>query len=275
MATCCWYCLCKRNVNLTLSSTFKTLFKMFELITNEFFGFLKCFFLHIVEWALTVLLGVVFVVIAFFIEPLHDRAVYDNYEERYPYVGETIGMTELFFLVIILPCIIIGVLSLIFPKKFELCLAYLSLAQALVITLVITEILKVTVSRPRPNYFKYCGYDEKLKKCTGFKYNQKDAKVSFLSGHASSSFASMTWLYLFIDKLGLQGQELWFILIKFLPFVLAIFISATRIIDYMHHVSDVISGTVLGIGIGYIVFKAQKSRMFTNQKHPFESLTQI
>lgn len=248
---------------------------MYELISGQFFGFIKCFLKHIYEWIATIMLGIVFIAIAAFVEPFRERAVFDNYEERYPYVGETIDMVALFALVIVLPCAVVGIISLILPKKFELCLAYLSLAQALTLTLVITEILKVTVSRPRPNYFKYCGYDEKQKKCTGFKYNQKDAKVSFLSGHASSSFASMTWLFLFFDGIGLRGQELWFVLIKFLPFALAIYISATRITDYMHHVSDVISGAVLGLGIGYITFRTQKERIFTNQKYPIDSLPQI
>ncbi|KAH0787584.1 lipid phosphate phosphatase 2-like isoform X1 [Histomonas meleagridis] len=214
-------------------------------------------------------------IIANFVEPVHNNAVFENYNERYPYTGETIKNAVLFCIIIIFPCIVLGILALICPRKIELGLAYLSLAQTLVLTLLITEILKVTVARPRPNYFSYCDFDTNSKACHGSKSHQKDAKVSFPSGHASNSFASATWFYLFLVKFLPSGPELWWVLIKFIPIAIAIAISATRITDHMHHVSDVAAGVILGIGIGAAIFSAQQGRIFLSKSRPFDPLAQL
>lgn len=209
------------------------------------------------------------------IEPKPKVAHFEDFSERYPYSGETIPFPVLFVIIIIIPCAILGILALTFPRKFELAMAFLSLAQTLALTLLITEILKVTVARPRPNYFSYCKYNPDSKACTGPKSHTKDAAVSFPSGHASNSFASFTWLTLFITKFFPKGEELWWVLIKISPIFGAIFVAATRITDYMHHVSDVISGCVLGIGIAVLMFSTQSKRIILSNKRPFDSLSQL
>ena len=233
---------------------------------NEVLALWSNFMGNIIEWLLTIALMGCAVMLEIAVEPHDNRAVFENFNERYPYSGETIGVIILFFFVIILPCAILGLVSIFYPKRFDLGFAYMSLAQVLGVTLMITEVLKIAVARPRPNYFSYCQYDQERKECLGPHRYRKDAKVSFPSGHASNSFASATWLALLVDRLNPVSQELWWILLKFLPIAIAIFISATRITDYMHHVSDVVAGAILGVGIAAIVFKTQAARIVPPKK---------
>ena len=249
--------------------------KIFDNIATEVVEFFNCFFANAVEWLLTIGVGAFAGLVAFAIEPQQENAVYNNPAENYPYSGETIPIPALFLIAIVVPCLIIGLIAILHPRKIELCFAYLSLFQALCFTLLVTETLKVYVARPRPNYFNYCGFNKESKTCTGPDKFRKDAKVSFPSGHASISFCCATWFSLFLQNYLALGPELWFVVIRFLPFVVSIFISATRITDYMHHVSDVVAGAALGTGIAYTIFSAQIGRIKIQQKRPYDPLAQL
>lgn len=236
----------------------------FQSLTTEIVKFWKSFIGNLPEWIATLSLAGASAAISIFIQPRPRIAFFENFNERYPYSGETLSIPIVGIVFIIIPCIILGLLAIFHTKKIDLGIAVMSLAQTLCFTLLITEALKVTVARPRPNFFSYCKYDEQSKKCTGSKSHKRDARLSFPSGHASISFSSATWLSLFLDNYIPKTGELWWILIRFLPIIFAICIASTRITDYMHHVSDVISGVVLGIGVGVFFFKAQFSRIFAN-----------
>ncbi|KAK8860161.1 hypothetical protein M9Y10_011825 [Tritrichomonas musculus] len=248
---------------------------IFNNLLTELQAFWNSFIKNIIEWIITICIGGCAIFVAITIEPLHDSAIVDNPTENYPYSGETIGAPVLFFIVIIIPCAVLGIMAILHPRKIDLCLAYMSLAQTLCITLLLTESLKVFVARPRPNYFHYCGYDKEKQACTGPNKYQKDAKVSFPSGHASISFCTGTWLMLFLQSYYNFSGEIWYLLIKFTPIIIAIFISATRITDYMHHVSDVVAGAVLGIGVGSIIFNSQASRIRIQLKRSYDPLAQL
>jgi len=249
--------------------------KLFKSFTSELTYFWKSFVDNLPEWFATICLGLCSVIIALMIEPKQRIAFFENFTERYPYNGETIGIPIVAILIIGLPCAVLGVLTLVYPRKMELCLAGLSLAQSLCLTLLITEALKVTVARPRPNFFSYCNFDQTLQKCTGSSSHKRDARLSFPSGHASNSFASGTWMTLFLSNFFAKGDEIWWILIKLIPIAIATFIAASRITDYMHHVSDVVGGTIIGIGVSSIIFNAQASRIFMMSKKREDPLGQL
>ena len=214
-----------------------------------------------IELIATICLFILTGIISITIYPKMRATSYDNLNERYAYSGETIGSVQVGFFIIVIPFVTVGAISLVLPKKIDLWYAYLSLIQTLALTLLITEALKVTVARPRPNYFSYCGYNVTTEKCHGKQKHQRDARLSFPSGHSSNSFSSGTWLTLFLSFIFPQ-EQIWWILIKFIPIAIATFVSATRIIDYMHHVSDVVGGAMIGVGIALMIFSAQSSRIF-------------
>lgn len=220
---------------------------------------------NILEWVMTIVLMVYAVMMEIAIKPKRDHAVFENFAERYPYSGETINIIILFVIIIIVPCALLGIMALVFPRRFDLGFAYMSLAQVLGLTLLLTESLKIAVARPRPNYFSYCEYDGETKVCNGSPHHQKDAKVSFPSGHASNAFGSAIWLSLMLGEFNRHGNELWFVLMRFAPLAVATGIAATRVTDYMHHVSDVVGGAILGMGVGLVVFRTQSHRIMIRQ----------
>jgi diacylglycerol diphosphate phosphatase/phosphatidate phosphatase len=236
-----------------------------DAIVSEIVAFWKCFIDNLFEWIFTLSIVIGAVAIGLVVEPRSDRAIWENFNERYPYTGETIGVPVLFGIIIVVPCALLGLLAIFNPGKISLGFIYLSLAQVLGITLFVTEALKVVVARPRPSYFSYCGYDEKRKECTASRYAQKDAKVSFPSGHASNAFACGTWCFQFIRQYKQNAAEIWWVLLQLVPIGIAIFVAATRITDYMHHVSDVVGGAVLGVGVAVVVFQSQATRLFVQQ----------
>jgi membrane-associated phospholipid phosphatase len=217
------------------------------------------------EWLATLCLAACSGIIALAIQPKERVAYFENFNERYPYRGETIGTPLVGVFVIVLPSAVLGLTAILLPRRIDLSLAGMGLAQSLCITLLVTEALKVSVARPRPNFFSYCGFDNESQRCGGPASHRRDARLSFPSGHASNAFAAGTWMSLFIGAFQ-KGGELWLVLIRLVPVGVATFIAATRITDYMHHVSDVVAGSVIGIGVGALVFTAQYQRVFMVNK---------
>lgn len=234
-------------------------------IQSEFRYFLSSLYSNILELFFTICLFLCSGLVALLIFP-KQRANYNNFIERYPYTGETINSTQVGIFIILIPCLIILSVAIAFPRKSDLFLAYLSFIETLAVTLLITEVLKVTVARPRPNYFSYCGYDASTQQCHGPDKYKRDAKLSFPSGHSSNSFSSATWIVLWLTHFFPQTQ-IWWILLKLIPIGLAAYVAATRITDYMHHVSDVVAGTLIGICVGTFIFMSQQSRIFLSSDH--------
>ena len=76
---------------------------------------------------------------------------------------------------------------------------------------------------------------------------------SFPSGHALSSFAASTVIFLNNKKLGL------------IALILAIMIAFSRLYLYVHYLSDVLVGALLGVMVGifskYILEKSHKLKV--------------
>jgi len=66
--------------------------------------------------------------------------------------------------------------------------------------------------------------------------------LSFPSGHTTSSFACSTVMFLYSPWLGMLG------------FIYAILTAISRLYLFVHYLSDVIFGMILGINIGILVF---------------------
>ena len=70
-----------------------------------------------------------------------------------------------------------------------------------------------------------------------------EARLSFLSGHASFSFYCATFLILYM-----KNKQLWSKIVKIFLFLLATWISITRVTDYYHFPLDVVCGALTGMG---------------------------
>ena len=128
----------------------------------------------------------------------------------------------------------------------------------------VTKTLQIMVGEPRPNFFAICNST-----C------DDDAYASFPSEHASLSFsvcvytASMVAFLLSNHNHGIGiatttlPNSLYIIqyVIAFGLCTLSGWISVSRIQDYRHRISDVLSGTALGTTVGYYVWKLTETHL--------------
>ncbi|XP_073350215.1 phosphatidic acid phosphatase type 2D [Pagrus major] len=123
----------------------------------------------------------------------------------------------------------------------------------------LTNMAKLSVGRLRPNFLSVCKITYESINCTVGSYvsqftctetNQKlveEARKSFFSGHASFAMYTMLYLAFYLQaRLSWRGARLLRPLIQFLLVMIAIYTGLTRISDYRHHPSDVVTGFIQG-----------------------------
>lgn len=122
----------------------------------------------------------------------------------------------------------LAVLLVISPKTRK---AGAAVAVALILHLIVVNItLKPLVDRPRP--FEINTAIELIAKAPH--------DGSFPSGHSSASFAAATAVFLYNRQMGIAAL------------VLAAVIAFSRLYLYFHFPTDVLAGTLIGVGLGYL-----------------------
>ncbi|XP_068166550.1 phospholipid phosphatase 1-like [Antennarius striatus] len=122
----------------------------------------------------------------------------------------------------------------------------------------LTDIAKSSIGRLRPHFLAVCkpawdhincktgGYIENFT-CSGDKYLVDEARLSFFSGHSSFSMYCMLFLVLYIQaRLSSQWARLLRPTIQFFLIATAVYVGLTRVSDYKHHWSDVLTGLLVG-----------------------------
>jgi diacylglycerol diphosphate phosphatase/phosphatidate phosphatase len=144
-----------------------------------------------------------------------------------------------------------------------------------------TQVVKMTVGRPRPDVLDRCHPDpstvdppfglSSVAIC-----HQSDSSIlndgfmSFPSGHSSLSFAGLAFLSLYIaGKLHLfdsRGHVLkaWLTVI---PLFGAALVAVSRTMDYRHHWQDVLAGSFLGILTAYFSYRLYYPSLSSEHAH--------
>lgn len=143
---------------------------------------------------------------------------------------------------------------------------YLSFAIAIVLSAVITDIIKNAVGRPRPDLLARCLPSPDtlpdvlvtIDACTRADgHVLQDGWRSFPSGHSSFGFAGLGFLSLFLAgqlhvfRYASGGRDLGRTILCLAPLVGAALIAISRCEDYRHDVYDVCVGTVIGATVAY------------------------
>ena len=117
------------------------------------------------------------------------------------------------------------------------------------LTGLVTELLKYTAGRPRPDY------NDRLRVAAqrGDSALLRDAKLSFPSGHSSTAFALALHTGRWLHRAGCRrGWSRLAIASGYLvPMALAAGTGWTRVTDHRHNLSDVVAGAVIGLGVSY------------------------
>ncbi|MEQ2229023.1 hypothetical protein ILYODFUR_014628 [Ilyodon furcidens] len=123
----------------------------------------------------------------------------------------------------------------------------------------LTNMAKLSVGRLRPSFLSVCNITYASIKCTPGSYvsqvtcNQPNSKMveeerkSFFSGHASFAMYTMLYLAFYLQaRLSWRGARLLRPLVQFLLVMLAFYTGLSRISDYRHHPTDVLTGFIQG-----------------------------
>jgi len=142
---------------------------------------------------------------------------------------------------------------------------------AIPLTGVITNILKLAVGRPRPDFVYRCWPDGNIPSdafshldlhCSGDQDVVMEGRKSFPSGHSSFSFATWGFVFLYLSaKLGTfhcspgPPSPTWKLLISLLLLLAPTLIAVSRAADYHHHWQDILAGSALGFSIVWLVYR--------------------
>jgi len=153
----------------------------------------------------------------------------------------------------------------------DLTSASLVVTLALPLNGVITDLVKLCVGRPRPDFVYRCwpelggqvpdgAFSGDNLKCSGDHDTIIEGRKSFPSGHSSFSFASWGFVFLYLSgKLGtfhcVRPVSSWRLLAPLLFLLTPLTIALSRTADYHHHWQDVLVGSMLGFSIIWMVYR--------------------
>jgi membrane-associated phospholipid phosphatase len=199
---------------------------------------------YAIDWAIGILVFAIIHGVTFFLEPLERFMPPNDPSIAYPKRPDIIPTSILFVASIILPWFVIGFVQWRHKSPHDFHHASLSLVMSVLLTLSVTTSLKYAAGRYRPNYDSV---------------PDADGRMSFPSGHSSTSFAGMTFLVLYLcGKCRIYSSEESSSFAKSIlvasPLTIAMFIALSRTIDYHHNYSDIIAGSMIGIAVSYFVY---------------------
>ncbi|XP_028658448.1 phospholipid phosphatase 1 isoform X4 [Erpetoichthys calabaricus] len=152
-----------------------------------------------------------------------------------------------------------------------------------VISQSLTDIAKYSIGRLRPHFLALCqpdwstincsyGYIENFT-CAGDKTAVNEARLSFYSGHSSFSMYCMLFLALYIQaRLVEEWARLLRPTIQFFLIAASVYVGLSRVSDYKHHWSDVLTGLIQGavVAILIVVFVSDFFKVRTTSFSPKE-----
>ncbi|KAI9314755.1 phosphatidic acid phosphatase type 2/haloperoxidase, partial [Dichotomocladium elegans] len=223
------------------------------------------------DWLLVLIMTIVFFAIDV-IPPFHrefsldDKALMHSFTEN-----ETIPAWNLVLICLAGPVAFIFFIANYYQKSMrDFHSGVLGLCLALSMTIMLTDIIKITAGRPRPDFLARCQAPlEAVDPPRGLSnytvcttpvnsYIMRDGFKSFPSGHSSFSFAGLGYTAFYLaGKMHIfdeRGHTYKCFLFAF-PAIAALLVAISRTRDYRHHWQDVCIGTLLGIGCAYFSYR--------------------
>ncbi|KZF21005.1 acid phosphatase/Vanadium-dependent haloperoxidase [Xylona heveae TC161] len=216
-----------------------------------------------------ILLLVASALVQFFLEPFHRMFSLDDLAIKFPHAAvERVPVSYLLFVAGALPLIIIIVWVVLFrPGLHKSHVTILGFLISILLTSFLTDVVKNSVGRPRPDLISRCKPEKGTPEhtlvtfeiCTETDHHVlHDGWRSFPSGHSSFAFSGLGYLALFFG-----GQmhvlrprtDLARVLIALAPLLVATLIAISRCEDYRHDVYDVTIGSLLGMFVAWFSYR--------------------
>ncbi|CAO3570822.1 unnamed protein product [Mortierella alpina] len=220
---------------------------------------------YLFDWALCLVLLVLFFLLDKF-EPIHREFSVENTAIMYQYKEDKIPTWSLVLIAFVLPAVVIALVGLgIRRSPYDVHNGILGLLVSLLLTTMFTQVIKLTLGKHRPDFLSRCQpmlngvsltQDRPLHLWTIDVCTQTDKKIlkdgmrAFPSGHASTAFAGLFYLSLWLagkmhvfDRRGYSLKGV----ILIIPIFGALLVAITRVQDSRHAGIDVTWGSILGI----------------------------
>ncbi|KAI8638532.1 phosphatidic acid phosphatase type 2/haloperoxidase [Parasitella parasitica] len=226
------------------------------------------------DWVLVIIMTAAFFAIDQ-ITPFHRMFSLEDKTIMFPYSEkESVPVWALLIICFVVPIFIIASISLSgygYKRSIhDFHSGVLGLCLGLAMTIMLTDVIKVTAGRPRPDMLSRCqppadAVDPRfgltgVSVCTTDIYSHAmiDGFKSFPSGHSSFSFAGLGYLALYIaGKVKMfdeKGHTYKGFLFAF-PIIGALLVAISRTEDYRHHWQDVTIGSLLGSFCAYFAYR--------------------
>jgi len=242
----------------------------------------KLFLSYAPDWFLSIALAAVFFSLNNIQGVRRDFSLSDI-SLRHPYaLKETVPDTSLYLIAVVAPLVLQPLINLASIRSYwDFHSATLGVILALSLTGSVTQIIKITTGRPRPDVIARCqppagSIDPPFGLVDHTICTQTNAGIltdgfrSFPSAHASLSFAGLGFLSFYLagklhlfDHRGHTGKA-W---ISLTPLAGATLVAISRTKDYRHHWQDVLIGGILGITLAYFSYRQYYPPLESNLSH--------
>jgi diacylglycerol diphosphate phosphatase / phosphatidate phosphatase len=211
-----------------------------------------------------------YILIQFFVEPFHRMFYINDLHIAFPHAEhERVPVWLNFVYALFVPLGVLILYNTIIARAsvHKHHATILGLAISLILASFLTDIVKNTVGRPRPDLLARCKPASGTKPdvlvtievCTETNHHKlHDGWRSFPSGHSSFSFSGLGYLaFFFAGQLRIFrdrrdfGREL----ICLAPLLGALMIAISRCEDYRHDVYDVCTGSLLGFFVAWFCYR--------------------
>ncbi|KAH7924403.1 PAP2-domain-containing protein [Leucogyrophana mollusca] len=219
------------------------------------------------DWIITAVLWVLFLVINHQVAGF--KRQFSLSDTTYA-VHQRVSVVAMYFVCVGAPLVSQAIINLLTVRSWwDIHHSTLGLFLSLALTGSITQIVKVTVGRPRPDVISRCqpipgAADPILGLSTAAICTQTNLAIledgwrSFPSGHSSMSFAGLGFLSFYLaGKLHLfdtrgHASKAW---LSLTPLAGASLVAISRTMDYRHHWEDVVTGSALGLVLSYFAYR--------------------
>ena len=218
---------------------------------------------HIIDWA--IILGIHILGYVLETMPPVQRQIVLSESIKYPHLdNETVPSYLLFILSTLIPLISIALLLKVFKKQSWkiVHLTLLALFISIGYTNLITNVVKLSVGRFRPDFISRCNPSSLVSStivCNPVSSRiLNEGRKSFPSGHSSRSFSGLGYLALVLvaqtKSKHAHGRPFRMFIIT-LPLMCATLVAVSRLIDHRHHWEDVVVGSLLGLFMAYFSYR--------------------
>lgn len=226
------------------------------------------------DWLTVCVLLVLFFAYFEHLQPFYRQFRLDDVSLQHPFaVVERVTDIQLYLVLTLVPMLYMAAVAVhraqtrragdAAPKPVSV--AVLGLWMSLVLAAILTDVLKVWIGNPRPDFLERCGAAAgtpsdsfvAVDVCTAPLGASRlaDGMKSTPLGHSSIAFAGMYFLFLWMGRDAGVRKSWLLLLARTLPMLAAAYIALSRTQDYRHHFKDVFLGLLLGAGTARLVYE--------------------